>query len=1379
MAPSRLICLSLAPLAAFAALGVLARLPAAAEYQKAAYPQTAPLVRSISVSCASSAKPGSELSVSLSVDAVSALPEGTRVYLCLNKGGVTWEALDFDPQPAAAAWKPGVTKIRALRLPVPADIAPGDYQLVAGVHQQAAQGSRPVKITGEVPSRPGKIITRGRMVDKYGVPHEWRINRAHALIWDGRPWMPAGGMFVYGRDWNVVKAQLDLLKKYGVRSLYLHLGVNQPYVWKTYSDDDYKFFQQTIDYLDEQGFTYGLEFQALEAKGPGYYYPAPGPRKDVTGSGTVTMEQDKTLGGYFAVFERDTWDVVQTGRARVSDNKKIEADVQVPKDGSYQVVFALEREAPGMYSMYYWDDKYPQYLDVVRKHYSKVNLGPGFRFLVDPLWNEMNMNRDFYPSAPTYYKQFEEWLVKRYGTLAKLNEAWDPVSPVASFEQAARLIPLDRKDIPPSGHLHQFLMDPQDQSTLALDLTTSQYNYDAMEFLGRSLLHYTCDIADEFKKLYDVPVIYKGFSDMDFWHINDLGTPGGHDGLGMESYGTGEPMMMFMAAHLYGELEQATKTTWLVVTETGEGNHQDNSPSRNKAPGYTSRLGTMYANYNALISGGAKGVFQYNMVPSEGTNDPWTDALTADVRQLEWLGTYDRILGSAPALADYKPAMYFRFPGMYNPNSMSLSSEPNGDYYGFGGWWWREPVERSENDIWIVPSFSLRPDTPMFIVSLENRPASERHRDELVKAVKDGVRITMIGFRKDLGEIPEIDRYYTDVFREDADGRKFQVLKPTPTSRVLDRCARTGEPWNLLDGNLQINSKQVFGLHGYRPDNLETGGEANPDPYTGVFEELLGARVLDLGPDLHGLTFLDGDVPVTVAGLTGGQKRTVSFSIPAGSRVSASYPGGEPAGEMRSGKLVVDLQPVDRKLIRVDQWPGRDQNPWVRNGVLVDSTAARDSVVIRGLPAANSVPAEAAREVIARADAASRALEEDERGDLPKIVASARTSASAGRYAEAIATATEKVDAFFSARSPYVWIEAEDRIASNFNYSRLGGLPNLSGQAFLGLETAVEPPADTGWYATFKFTAPAEATYQLWMRENYLAYSSACSWRVDGGPWQKGSGQFVPRDTSVISLYNAVEDTRQVFAWYHYGATRITKGTHTLTIRVDTPRGKGLAVTMSDDRQYAKLVDCLLLTARAFDPEGFQKPRTLKSRIEPVAVNLLSDPSFEFRPDSDAKSPKGWKPSEEGDGLVWQDAGWGAYNVMPGLDINLGQRFAYAGQRNLTIKAGAKERWWVSDPVPVKPGFVHNLQAAVRAVDLGAEAVVEVIFQDSMGAEIATLMSEPVSGDADWTSVNLSGTAPVGSAFAAVRCRVTAGDNGLAYFDDVYFWQSGLESMEP
>ncbi len=124
MVPTRLTRLSLAPLAAFAALAVLARMPAAAEYQKAAYPQTAPLVRSISVSCAPSAKPGSELSVSLSVDAVSALAEGTRVYLCLNKGDVTWEALDFDPRPAATSWKPGVTKIRELRLPVPADIAP-------------------------------------------------------------------------------------------------------------------------------------------------------------------------------------------------------------------------------------------------------------------------------------------------------------------------------------------------------------------------------------------------------------------------------------------------------------------------------------------------------------------------------------------------------------------------------------------------------------------------------------------------------------------------------------------------------------------------------------------------------------------------------------------------------------------------------------------------------------------------------------------------------------------------------------------------------------------------------------------------------------------------------------------------------------------------------------------------------------------------------------------------------------------------------------------------------------------------------------------------------------------------------------------------------
>lgn len=1374
---------------AFACLPVLLVLCvscAHADYQRAVYPQTLPVVSAIRIEAPDSAKLGQMIKADISVTTARPFADDRSLYIYLVCRDEVRAAQVVQPSSPTHTWKIGTTRLKNVAIEIPKDVPAGDYTIIAGVYRETPEARAQMKVTGVTSDRPAKIITRGKMVDKYGVRHEWFLNNAHALVWDGKPWMPAGGMFVYNRDWNVVKAQIDLLHKYGVRSIYLHLGVNQPYPWKTYSDDDYRFFQQTIDYLDELGFTYGVEFQALEAKGPGFYYPAPGPRKDISASGRVEVQQDKTLGGYFAVFDRHTQQVVQTGEATVTDGKNVSADVKTPGPGEYTVVFGLKRQAPDMYSMYYWDQQYPNYLEVVRKHYSKVAMGPGFRFLVDPLWNEMNMNRDFFPASDIYYRQFAGWLRKRYGTPQKLNDAWKAAlvypapgasgSGVESFEQASRLVPMERKDAS-GGRILQYMLDPQTSHVLAMDLKHGQFNYDMQEFLGRSLLRYTSDIADQFKKLYDVPVIYKGFSDMDFWHINDLGTSSGHDGLGMESYGNGEPMLLFMAAHLFGELEQATKTTWLVVTETGQGNHQDNSPSRNKAPGYTSRLDHMYANFNALLSGGAKGVFQYNMIPSGGSNDPWTDALSADPRQLEWLATYDRILANAPHLADYKPPMYFRYPGLYNPNSMNLWSEPAHDYANMGGWWWREPVERSENDIWIVPSFSLLPDTPMFIVNLEDSPATERHRAELVKALKDKVRITMIGFRRNLGAIPEIDKFYEDAWATDSDGRKFQPLRPGPNSRVLGRNA-AGQVWNMIDGNLQINSKEVFGLHGYRPDGLEAGGERSVEPYYGVFEDLLGVKLLNVGDGLYGFSYQDGATPVTVVGLgnDANHSRTLSFHT-AAVGVKASYPAGESAGAESKGGLTVKLDPVDKTLIRVDEWPARDSNRWVQNGILIDSTKARDAVILRGLPAKDGVPAEAVRAAISSAREAAKGLPDIDAAALQKVIGRAQAAMDKGDLPAAMDAASTGVDRFFAQTIPYVWQEAEDRLKSNFNYSRLGGIPTLSGAAFLGLETAVEPPLDTGWYATYRISVPRDGDYQLWVRENYLGYSSPCYWRVGpakgaGGAWQQVTQQLLAHDPEVVALYNAVEDTRQLFAWYHYGQTHLTKGTHLITFKVSQPRGKGLAVTMSDDRQYAKLMDCFVLIQGGFQPEGKTRPRQIVAKAAPPDENLITNASFEFRPDASQKTPPGWTRSEESDGLIWQDAGWGTYNVMPGVAMDLGQRFAYVGQRNLTIKPGEKERFWQTSVPAAKAGTV--IMASVYARSVGAEAApaLSLIFLNSSGEEIGRKTQEGPGAQFDWSQLSLQTAVPEGAAQMEVRLSCPPGTKGVVYFDDVALWQT-------
>ena len=574
-----------------AAIAFLLAAPVAA-YEPPEYPQRPMLVESIAVKMPSRAALASSVRVEFDIKSKEPLAKDARVFVYLDGAKGTYVAY------VGQAGK-------SHTIAVPKDIPAGEYAVEAGVYGEKAVWTGRIALTGTPSKILRKIVTRGEFTDKYGVPRRWHINDAHALIWDGKPWIPAGGMLIYDRDWNLVKAQLELLEKYGVKDIYLHLGVNQPYLWKDYSDDDYAYFQKTIDYLDEHGFRYGVEFQALESKGYGYPYVSGGPRVEVTESGRVRAEEKDVRGGYFMVEDRETGEMVQHGAVSVSDNKIMEADVKVPGPGKYRVIFLPDKIDDG-FVMYYWGGVYEKYRDKVLAHYSKVRLGPGFRFVVDPLWNEMNTRHGLIPSTDDYRQGFERWLRGRYGTIGKLNAAWRPrEGSFADFASASGAVSMERTEDRRTEKLIQWVYDPRDDKLFALDATTSQFNYDVREYHGRALLEFCNRIADDFGRIADVPVIYKCFSDIDWWHINDTGSPGGHDGLGMESYGTGEPMLLFMGAHAYGELEQAAKTTWLVVTETGEGNHQDASPSRNKGIGYSSRMGTMYANYNALLSGGA------------------------------------------------------------------------------------------------------------------------------------------------------------------------------------------------------------------------------------------------------------------------------------------------------------------------------------------------------------------------------------------------------------------------------------------------------------------------------------------------------------------------------------------------------------------------------------------------------------------------------------------------------------------------------------------------------------------------------------------------------------------------------------------------------
>jgi len=1403
--------------------------PVALAYEPPAYPQTPPVLLAIEPAAPMTARAGATLELAFTLTLSRDLERPAALFAHLRRDGRVYRV---DAFAVLETGKPRVLRAGApIRLgpffmPLPDNLPAGEYEIVAGMYGEPLTARTTITIDAPAPGPPPIFISTGTFTDKYGVPHRWHINEAHTLFWDGEPWFPVGGMFIPDNDWETIKAQLDLLRRYGVRDIYFNVGngMMTPHTWEAKSDEQLRYFQRVIDYMDEIGMRYGVQTSGLEAKGYAYDLMGGPDAEVIVGdngkAALVGRHDDKAIEGsdllvyrrnvrdaFYLAADTQTGGVVawgeagiehderpgEQGRRRPDDHKAVHVPLQGLPAGKLRISLCLAERRDGWnQNMYYWGGQFDAYAAKMRELYTKVRMGPGFRFAVDLFWNENNLQHGFVPSDPDYREQCARQLREKYSTLDALRKAWAPDDPnaIESFEQAARLLPLRAIDDAKTKVAWAYLIDPQSRRLVRCRFAVSQFRYDLVEAIGQQVRDFHNRIADVFKEMNDVPVIFKCFSGLDWWHINDArgvppfqrphaasekrrftpsrgGETAGFDGLGMESYGVGEPMLTFMGIPAFGECEQATRTMWLVVTETGEGNHQDACPSRNKLMGYTSRLGMMYANYTSLISGGAKGIFQYYLMPGRGEDAFWSDAVSRDPRQLEWLATYARILAHAPKLADYRPRVYYRFPGIFNPNGGLTFSDPYRDYYNTDTLWFVDPAGKLPDGTWVLPTFSLRPKTDMYLVNLENAPASQRYAGEVEAAIASGQRITWIGYRKDRGTIPSVDRYYTAEFAKDDDGVEFQVLAAPPSARVIAR-NRAGRVWNLIDDKVQIISKNVDTGVGWRPDRVDLPLGRHAFDYRGFMRDVLGAVILDTAdPALEAFSYREGDESVTVVSLAPGYGSVVRlgkdlppYTLDATGNVlpppkdgfsrvvtldrattSAAYADGETIKPAPNGVRSVVLRPADLTLVKRS-----DRHRWAPEGILFDTIHARDTVIVRS-------------DTTATAGGVS-----DPHFDDPGA-----TTAPAKRSGAETPPAC-------------VWIEAESAGESNFNLSVFGGLTGLSGDAMLGLGTAVPPPQPDGYFAKLAFDVPAAGEYQLWIREGYLATASPSRWRIDDGAWHDAPNTLVPRDIRLVAQYNAIDDERMIFAWYHYAAVTLTAGRHRLVYSVASPRPKGQQVGLAEARPYAKLLDCIALVPGGFTPNGKERPRVIKTAAEPVRVNLLANPSLEYDIGGwTAAQQEGdtWKPAELSVERGWEKDFWWTYRAdnegkirLEGLmDIGgLRVRQSYAGVRSLRIRAGATTRRISSTPADVRAERAYVFGGYVRTEGLArASATLRLRFLGANGEMLGTHDLPGVPRTSHWTLVESEPVrAPRGAKSAAIDCIITPDKTGTAWFDDMY-----------
>lgn len=981
------------------------------------------------------------------------------------------------------------------------------------------------------PAPADKPVSSGVYVDRDRGRHPWQVNQAHTLIWDGEPYLPVGGMYSppYMSEptesgWALTRAQFDLLKQKGVIDLYIHVAMSSPP----------ESLQRIIDYLERNGFRYGIELSDGLGHGPGYVVQKDGLKVEhITRSGTYGVEVRDPLGGVSLLVDESDGSVVKVGKARVYNREKqtgrtladgrpematetgLEIDVECPPGKSFCACFTplVNGGKP-----YFWDGGFEAYRDKLLNYFGKIRFGKGFRFVVDPLHNEMNVSHTFVPSSPAWARQFSRWLALRYKNDEELNKAWAVQGDrVPGIEVAARLIPL--RVLRPSRSEIGILYDPRDGKIYRVDVSVSQAWYDMMDFAADAYARYCNDICRGFKtKVADVPIVFRHSGPMARYRINM--EQSGFDGIGMEPRGVGETAVQMNAAVCYSEAEQSAKTMWLLVT----GFSQAASESQLASIAHVDRE-SMYADFATLLGIGAKGIF-VSCLSSGPSPDgqPWMTEYIRDPRQLEWMATFRRIMESSGKLPDYRPTYYYRFPAQRAEKSVFGPKQTDyagldGDWTGCGGGTGRA-VMRGPDGTWVLPTWDCSVDTPLIIANLTGPPASLRYGSQLSKLIREGqTLVAYTGLRTDLGTIPELDRYFTKEIAADEEGRRFQVLRPTSTCKVLGETG-DGKVWNLVDGKLQIISRDVKDLEGWQPDGLRIPRVEQTHEPERFLAEVLGVFDFRIEPGIRGFAFQEDRKPVAYLWCEG-MASSIRLSPDSLKGVEIRYSNGERAGEKAKDGSVTVRIPLKKQ----------------------PETVTADAPFVRGQHRATDNWIEAV------------VLEGIRLDELKSL----------GEMKPANAPSESTVD---------IRIEAENFLDSNFNLGKYSGMTKLSANAFWGLDSFVDPPASTGYYVKYVFSAPRAGTYDLWVRE--WTGKSGCHWRVNGGRWTPAPERLEDFDRQFCGPWSLFDDDAIVFAWRNYGKVSLRQGENSLDIWVSAKRRKG--------DKYCKFLDVIAFTSDGRKP---------------------------------------------------------------------------------------------------------------------------------------------------------------------------------------------------
>ena len=518
--------------------------------------------------------------------------------------------------------------------------------------------------------------TAGLFTDRAGARHAWSVNSAHALTWDGAPYIPVGGVFCpryladgqTEQNWAADAQALGVLKSKGVLDVIINPVVSA-------ADVPTAAWQKLIDHLDAGGFRYGICFGSGITRALTGIQVRPGTYREpnVRDGGEITWKVPGAESGRFVIADTDGT-VHHSGELRFSAGKASTTAPDSIVPGSVALLYPRKaiKPDPDGWIPDIWAG-YDSYRDRLLQSLGRVQFGPGLRFFLDPLAHPLRFSSEadsLVPDSPGFLLEWEAFLARKYRGVDELLANWAVLDrEVESYRHAAALIPLwfASKGVP-------YLYDPVKNRLIEMDRNSadqSRFWQDLRLCRNESMVYYMNNAADLLKRnLADVPVIYT-YTDQHRMFTNHY-PAGGFDGLGIAAYGRGTALVTGGASAAYAQANESGRATWLLVTEMLD------APLAGKlSRGYESEL-AMGRDLDWLRGIGAKGFFVngFQVLPESGSGNA---QLLRSPEQIDWLKRYaDR--AQQGSIASSRPLTL-----PYPASAAGLVSE--GPIAGGSVWW--------------------------------------------------------------------------------------------------------------------------------------------------------------------------------------------------------------------------------------------------------------------------------------------------------------------------------------------------------------------------------------------------------------------------------------------------------------------------------------------------------------------------------------------------------------------------------------------------------------------------------------------------------------------------------------------------------------------